>query len=97
MLLLNYDLYVSRTSQICCVGFAIRSLLSSEIMESMMEITLNFDSVTEELYKQIDITPTQYELAKTHYEAVAKCLTDGGVATDTPSRIICFRHGYSPI
>ena len=47
-----------------------------------MEKTLNFDSVTEELYKQIDITPTQYELAKSHYEAVAKCLTDGCVATD---------------
>ena len=47
-----------------------------------MEKKLNFDSVTEELYKQIDITPTQYELAKSHYEAVAKCLTNGGVATD---------------
>jgi hypothetical protein len=47
-----------------------------------MEKTLNFNSVVEELYKQIDITPTQYELAKSHYEAVAKCLTDGGVASD---------------
>lgn len=47
-----------------------------------MEKLLNFDSVTEELYKQIDITPTQYDLAKTHYEAVAKCLTEGGVAED---------------
>ena len=47
-----------------------------------MEKILNFESVTEELYKQIDITPTQYELAKSHYEAVAKCLTDDCVATD---------------
>ncbi|MGI5848504.1 MAG: nucleotidyltransferase [Christensenellales bacterium] len=47
-----------------------------------MEKILNFDSVTEELYKQIDITPTQYDLAKSHYEAVAKCLTEDGVATD---------------
>lgn len=43
---------------------------------------LNFDSVTEELYKQIDITPTQYDLAKSHYEAVANRLTECGVATD---------------
>lgn len=47
-----------------------------------MEKNLNFDSVTEELYKQIDITPTQYKLASSHYEAVGKCLTEGGVATD---------------
>jgi len=47
-----------------------------------MERVLNFDSVTEELYKHIDITPTQFELAKSHYDAVAKCLTEGGVATD---------------
>jgi len=47
-----------------------------------MERILNFDSLTEELYKQIDITPTQYDLAKSHYEAVAKCLTEGGVAAD---------------
>jgi hypothetical protein len=46
-----------------------------------MEKTLNFNSVTEELYKQIDITPTQYELAKSPYEAVGR-LTEGGVATD---------------
>lgn len=47
-----------------------------------MEKTLRFDSVTEELFKQIDITPTQYETAKQHYEAVAKCLNDGCVADD---------------
>jgi hypothetical protein len=47
-----------------------------------MEKILNFDSVTEELYQQIDITPTQYESAKSHYEAVAKCLIEGDVATD---------------
>ena len=54
----------------------------SEIKKLQMERILKFDSVTEELYKQIDITPTQYELAKSHYEAVAKCLTDGDVAAD---------------
>jgi hypothetical protein len=47
-----------------------------------MEKTLSFDSVTEELYKQIDITPTQYEMARSHYDAVAKCLTEGAVAED---------------
>jgi hypothetical protein len=47
-----------------------------------MEKRLRFDSVTEELYKQIDITPTQYEAAITHYKAVAKCVVEGGVATD---------------
>jgi hypothetical protein len=47
-----------------------------------MEKILSFNSVIEELYKQIDITPTQYDLAKSHYEAVAKCLTEGDVATD---------------
>ena len=47
-----------------------------------MEKILDFDTVINELYKQIDITPTQYELARSHYEAVAKCLTEDGVATD---------------
>ena len=47
-----------------------------------MERVLHFDSVTDALFHEIDITPTQYELARSHYEAVAKCLIEGGVASD---------------
>ena len=47
-----------------------------------METILNFDSVIKELFQHIDITPTQYDLASAHYDAVAKCLTEGGVAAD---------------
>jgi hypothetical protein len=53
-----------------------------EIKEIHLEEKLNFDSFTEELFKQIDITPTQYNLAKSHYEAVANCLISGNVAKD---------------
>lgn len=45
-----------------------------------MQKIVNFDSFTEEIFKNIDITPTQYETAKAHYEAVAKVLTESGIA-----------------
>ena len=47
-----------------------------------MNKTLDFNSFTEEMYQQIDITPSQYELAKSHYNAVAECLMKAGVAED---------------
>ena len=47
-----------------------------------MREELLFREFTEELFKKIDISPSQYEKAVSHYKAVSICLTDGDVADD---------------
>jgi len=47
-----------------------------------MKNELLFGEFVEKLFDRIDISPSQYERAKSHYEAVSKCLTNGKVADD---------------
>jgi len=47
-----------------------------------LKTELDFNKFVDELMRKIDITLSQYDTAVTHYNAVAKCLSDGGVADE---------------
>jgi len=47
-----------------------------------MKKELSFGEFIADLLKRLDISPSQFEAAKSHYEAVAECLADGGVGDD---------------
>jgi len=47
-----------------------------------MKTEINFDEFVRELLHRIDISPTQFKTAESHYEAVANYLEKGGVADD---------------
>ena len=47
-----------------------------------MNKKLTFSELTDEIFKNIDISPTHYKTAISHYNAVSECLSDGNAGKD---------------